>query len=86
MLTDEAVALLGRLRQKLDELPAWTPEALEDAVRHFAETEALKLGKVAQPLRAALTGRTVSPGVFDVMRVLGREETLQRLEISPPAS
>jgi len=86
LLTDEAVALLGRLRQKLDDLPAWTPEALEDAVRHFAETEALKLGKVAQPLRAALTGRTVSPGVFDVMRVLGREETLQRLEISPPAS
>lgn len=86
LLTDETVALLGRLRQKLDDLPAWTPEALEDAVRHFAETEALKLGKVAQPLRAALTGRTVSPGVFDVMRVLGREETLQRLEISPPAS
>lgn len=86
LLTDEAVALLGHLRQKLDDLPAWTPEALEDAVRHFAETEALKLGKVAQPLRAALTGRTVSPGVFDVMRVLGREETLQRLEISPPAS
>ena len=51
----------------------------EDAVREFAEEAGDKLGKVAQPLRAALTGRAVSPGVFDVLAVLGREESLARL-------
>lgn len=48
-------------------------------MRAFAEAEGLKLGKVAQPLRAALTGRATSPGVFDVLAVLGREESLARL-------
>jgi glutamyl-tRNA synthetase len=84
LLTADAISMLGRLRDNLEGLQAWTAEALEKAVRQIAESEELKLGKVAQPLRAALTGRTVSPGVFDVMRVLGREETLRRLEISPP--
>ena len=84
LLTADAISMLGRLRDNLEGLQAWTAEALEKAVRQIAESEELKLGKVAQPLRAALTGRTVSPGVFDVMRVLGREETLLRLEISPP--
>jgi glutamyl-tRNA synthetase len=60
-------------------LADWTLEALDAAVRDFAETNDLKLGKVAQPLRAALTGRTTSPGVFDVLHVLGREESLARL-------
>ncbi|UIJ73760.1 glutamate--tRNA ligase [Aurantimonas sp. HBX-1] len=57
----------------------WTAETLEGVVRDYAEAEGLKLGKVAQPLRAALTGRTTSPGVFDVLAVLGREESLGRL-------
>jgi glutamyl-tRNA synthetase len=48
-------------------------------MRAFAETHALKLGAVAQPLRVALTGRTTSPGIFDVLSVLGREESLARL-------
>jgi glutamyl-tRNA synthetase len=48
-------------------------------VRAFAEESGLKLGKVAQPLRAALTGRSTSPGVFDVLAVLGREESLARI-------
>ena len=48
-------------------------------MRDFADAEGLALGKVAQPLRAALTGRTVSPGVFDMLEVLGREESLARL-------
>ena len=52
---------------------------LEAAVRAFAEENGLKLGQAAQPLRAALTGRATSPGLFDVMAVLGREETLARL-------
>ncbi len=50
-------------------------------MRAFAEASGCKLGQVAQPLRAALTGRTTSPGLFDVMAVLGREETLARLAI-----
>jgi len=53
---------------------------LETAIREFAEAEGLKLGKVAQPLRAALTGTTVSPSIFEVMAVLGEPETLGRLK------
>lgn len=84
LLTDDAVGGLSRLCEKLQEIQDWTGESLESVVRDFAEAEQLKLGKVAQPLRAALTGRTVSPGVFDVMRVLGRDETLARLSgVSP---
>ena len=63
----------------LQNASAWQTEALEDAARTFAEDEGLKLGKVAQPLRAALTGRAVSPGVFDVLVTLGRDETLARI-------
>ena len=59
---------------------SWTAGDLEAVVRDFAAAEALGLGKVAQPLRVALTGRTVSPGVFDMMEILGREESLARLE------
>ncbi len=57
----------------------WTAPDLEAAVRAYAESKALKLGAVAQPLRAALTGRTTSPGIFDVLVVLGRDESLGRL-------
>ena len=53
--------------------------ALEALVRAYAERTGAKLGKVAQPLRAALTGSSVSPPVFDVMAVLGREEVLARI-------
>jgi len=57
----------------------WTAVSAETAVRGYAERQGLKLGAVAQPLRAALTGRTTSPGVFDVLAVLGREESLGRI-------
>jgi glutamyl-tRNA synthetase len=86
-LDDKARAMLdegGRERlQGLDErlraLPDWSAASVEGAVRAHAEGMGIKLGQVAQPLRAALTGRTTSPGLFDVMAVLGREETLGRL-------
>ena len=58
----------------------WDSPSAGGAVRAFAEKSGQKLGKVAQPLRAALTGRTVSPPVFDVMAVLGREEALARIQ------
>ncbi|RMH46556.1 MAG: glutamate--tRNA ligase [Alphaproteobacteria bacterium] len=59
---------------------SWTREALETLVKGFAEERGMKLGKLAQPLRAALAGRTVSPSVFDMMLVLGREESIARIE------
>jgi len=70
---------LAALLPKLKDVEPWTPEALEACVRSFAEATGRKLGKVAQPLRAALTGRTTSPGIFDVLEVLGREEALGRI-------
>ncbi len=70
---------LASLLPLLGVVEPWTPEALESCVRTFAEATGRKLGKVAQPLRAALTGRTTSPGIFDVLDVLGREESLARI-------
>ncbi|OYW97908.1 MAG: glutamate--tRNA ligase, partial [Bosea sp. 32-68-6] len=79
-LLDEAgKQRLPGLARTLAAVNDWSVEALEAAVRGFAETHGLKLGQAAQPLRAALTGRAMSPGLFDVMAVLGREETLARL-------
>ena len=75
----EAQARLGALAYMLDELAVWDEEALEGAVRAFAEREGVGLGKIAQPLRAALTGADASPGIFAVMAALGREETLARV-------
>jgi glutamyl-tRNA synthetase len=80
LLTEAARATLAKVAT-LFAAPGsgWTPPELEAAVRGFAESQALKLGQVAQPLRAALTGRATSPGLFDVMGVLGREECLARI-------
>jgi glutamyl-tRNA synthetase len=77
-LTPEARALLGRTLPAL-EATDWSGPALENAARAFAETNGLKLGDVAQPLRAALTGKTVSPPLFAMLALLGREESLLRL-------
>lgn len=79
ILSPEARQRLGRLHTGLGALPAWSEAAVEEAVRVFAESESCKLGDVAQPLRAALTGSNVSPGIFEVMAVLGREESLARI-------
>jgi len=79
LLDERGKALLARLKPRLDETEEFSKDTLEAVVRSFAEAEDEKLGKVAQPLRAALTARAVSPGVFEVMETLGREETLARL-------
>jgi glutamyl-tRNA synthetase len=68
----------GALRE-LERLPQWDAPSTEAAVRSYADEAGIKLGQVAQPLRAALTGKSTSPGLFDVMTVLGRDETLARL-------
>lgn len=71
---------LAKVAQKLAQLTDWSTANLELAIRELADAEGLKLGQLAQPLRAALTGRSVSPPVFDVMAVLGREEALARIK------
>jgi glutamyl-tRNA synthetase len=79
VLTPEARALLGRSAATLDGAPTWRAPLLETAIRTLAETEGKKLGDLAQPLRVALTGRTASPPLFEVMEILGREEALTRI-------
>jgi glutamyl-tRNA synthetase len=79
ILAQGGAALLGRLLPELAALKEWTAAAAEAVVRDFAEKTGVKLGHVAQPLRAALTGRLTSPGIFDVLAVLGREESLARI-------
>lgn len=79
LLTPDARALLSKLGVMLKGLSGWTAADIEAAVRQFVEDEQVKLGQVAQPLRAALTGSATSPGIFEVMEVLGREESLGRI-------
>lgn len=78
-LDDTARATLGAVATALEAQTDWSAASLEATIRALADAKELKLGQVAQPLRAALTGRTVSPPVFDVMAVLGRDETLARI-------
>ena len=80
LLTPEARQLLGDISENLSTIEPWNAEATEQAVRAFAERKGVKLGSVAQPLRAALTGRTTSPPIFDVLAVLGKVESLGRLQ------
>jgi glutamyl-tRNA synthetase len=74
----EARQLLAVLADDLAK-SEWTGAALEAAVRNFAESRGLKLGQIAQPLRAALAGSTISPGIFEVMVVMGRQEAIARI-------
>ncbi|MEO3999753.1 glutamate--tRNA ligase [Mesorhizobium sp. CAU 1732] len=79
ILDADARATIAGLLPDFEAIDDWSAQSTEAAVRAYAEKTGLKLGKVAQPLRAALTGRATSPGVFDVLGVLGREESLERL-------
>ena len=79
LLTAEGRAILRRAHDTLAALADWEPASLEASIREVAESEGVKLGKLAQPLRAALTGRTTSPGIFDVLELLGRDESLARI-------
>jgi glutamyl-tRNA synthetase len=79
ILNPDARALLRAVAAELAAVEPWTTETTERAVRGFAERQGAKLGAVAQPLRAALTGRTTSPGIFEVLTVLGKSESLGRL-------
>jgi len=79
VLDPDARTTLARLLEQFENVADWQAVKLEAIVRDFAEKNGQKLGKIAQPLRAALAGKTVSPPVFDVMAVLGRDEALARI-------
>ncbi|MBX7496166.1 glutamate--tRNA ligase [Qipengyuania sp. 6B39] len=80
LLDDEARARLAELSKMLHLQNDWTIEALEATTKTYAEAQELGLGKLAQPMRAALTGTTTSPGIFDVLVLLGKEESLARID------
>ena len=79
LLNDDARTMLKGLTQTFAGLEEWSLPGIETAMRDFSGQQDLKLGKIAQPLRAAMTGTTISPGIFDVIYVLGKDETLARL-------
>ena len=87
VMTGEARSLLSELSESLRAVEPWNAEATEQVVRGFSDRKGIKLGGVAQPLRAALTGKTTSPPIFDVLEVLGKGESLARIEdvVSPIA-
>ena len=78
-INQEAQGHLSQLKSALAGLDDWHQQSLEEATRTYVEQVGIKLGKIAQPLRAAVTGSTVSPGIFEVLDVLGREESLGRI-------
>ena len=80
VLTEEARVLLGELATNLNVLDEWTAKATEEVIRSFVQRTGMKLGSIAQPLRAALTGRTTSPPIFEVLAVLGKDESLARIK------
>jgi len=84
LLDPPARSLLGGAQAALEGVADWSVATTEAAIKAFAERAGVKLGKVAQPLRAALTGRTASPGIFDVLAILGREESLARIADQVP--
>ncbi|MBN9062350.1 MAG: glutamate--tRNA ligase [Rhizobiales bacterium] len=84
LLDDAGRSRIAAIHPQLSALNDWSNVGAEGVVRRYAEESGLKLGQAAQPLRAALTGRATSPGLFDVMAVLGREETLARLSDQLP--
>lgn len=78
-LTPEIALLLGKLLGRLERFPSFSKQEWEASFKNLVEEEGIKMGQLAQPVRVALTGRTASPGLFEVMEVLGRERTLLRL-------
>ncbi len=79
LLTPDALSHLAALKSAFEGLTDWSQDAIDQTARTYAESVGLKLGKIAQPLRAALTGKTVSPGILEVMMLIGRDESLARI-------
>jgi len=81
-LTPSTAPMLRKLLERFVSLPGFSKQAWEEQFKRLVEEEGMKMGQLAQPVRVALTGRTASPGLFDVIEVLGRERTLSRLRQS----
>jgi glutamyl-tRNA synthetase len=86
LLTDDARDRLSDMRDRLAGVDDWSLSSLEASLKAMAEEYGLGLGKLAQPLRAALTGQTTSPGIFDVLVLLGRDESLARIAAQATSS
>ena len=80
---DEAKVLLAETAAQSTAISKWSAEEAESVIRVIADEHGVGLGKIAQPLRAALTGSNASPGIFEVMEVLGKEETIARIRAVP---
>lgn len=80
LLDEDGLAVVRGIYPEFKKLSDWQPETVEACIRNYTESNGLKLGKVAQPIRAALTGMATSPGAFDVLQILGKTEALKRLE------
>ncbi|MFZ0034613.1 MAG: glutamate--tRNA ligase family protein, partial [Sedimentisphaerales bacterium] len=80
LLKDNGLAMLKLVREKLAGMAEFTEQGIEDMLRALAEEHKVGLGKVAQPLRVAITGSTVSPPIFDSVQLLGKEQTLKRID------
>lgn len=80
IISDDAKAVLAAARKELQDLQPWTAEQIENWARSYADSHDLKLGQIAQPLRAAVTGSNVSPPIFEVIAIFGQEEALFRIE------
>jgi len=80
LLKDNGLEMLKLVREKLNAMPELTEQGIEDMLRSLAETNKVGLGKVAQPLRVAITGSNISPPIFDSVQLLGKEKTLKRID------
>jgi glutamyl-tRNA synthetase len=78
-LTPAIAPVLGKLLARFEAFPTFSKQVWEESFKKFVEEEGIKMGQIAQPVRVAVTGRTASPGLFEVMEVLGRDRTLLRL-------
>jgi glutamyl-tRNA synthetase len=79
-LTENSLPILCEVRESLEKLDRFTADVIEKVFVSIAGKQNIKLGKVAQPVRVSITGKTESPGIFEVLEIVGREKTLKRLE------
>jgi glutamyl-tRNA synthetase len=82
LIKDGGIAILPIIRDKLAAMDRLSEQAIEDMLRSLAQEKAIGLGKIAQPLRVAITGTTISPPIFDSVEMLGKEKTLARIDIT----
>ncbi|HNK16463.1 MAG TPA: glutamate--tRNA ligase, partial [Nitrospira sp.] len=81
-LTPAHAPMLTKLTERFETFPSFAKQEWEEAFKKLVEEEGIKMGQLAQPVRVALTGRTASPGLFEVMEILGRDRTLRRLRLA----